>query len=168
MKKLISTVAFVVLVIGLTHSAFAQGSDSTFKPSGKFSMQFFGDYDYMLSADTAGNANTKVPKGGTYYTPVDPKATNGQGGIWQKFYQAFDIRRVYLGYDYQFSPNVSAQLLLAHENGTLVNNASIVTGITGNTDTTTKDLKSLNKPSVTTLPTSSSGDIVLDGNRGLY
>ncbi len=172
MKKLTTSVACAILALCLTHSAFApsayaQGADSTFKPSGKFSMQFFSDYDYVLSADTGGMASSKVPKGGTYYTPLDPKNANSQGGIWQKFYQAFDIRRVYLGYDYQMSPNVSAQLLLSHENGTLANNASIVTGVTPTTDTVTKDVKSV-ATTKTTLPTSSSGDIVLDGNRGFY
>src|ERR1035437_8878280 len=99
MKNLIFVFALAVLAAVSLSTARAQssGSDAPFVPSGKFTRQFFSDYDYMLSADTGGMASSKVPKGGTYYTPIDPKSANGQGGIWQKFYQAFDIRRVYLG-----------------------------------------------------------------------
>src|SRR5579883_1022500 len=125
MKKILSILALAAIAAFSTTSVFAQ--DSTFKPSGKFSMQFFSDYDYVLSADTATGAKGHIPAGKTYYAPIDPANSNGQGNIWQKFYQSFDIRRVYLGYDYQMSPNVSAQLLLSHENGTLVNNANVLT-----------------------------------------
>jgi hypothetical protein len=167
MKKFISFFALSLLLGGAAASSYAQ--DSTFHPSGKFSMQFFSDYDYVLSADTAGSGpKTKIPAGKTYYAPIDPANANGQGNIWQKFYQAFDIRRVYLGYDYQMSKDVSAQLLLSHENGTLVNNATLLnTGTTATYDSVKKTV-TIVPGKTSTLPTSSSGDIVLDGNRGLY
>ena len=170
MKKLIFVFALAVLAAVSFSTAHAQTSgDAPFVPSGKFSMQFFADYDYMLAADTGGMKTSSVPKGGTYYTPIDPKNANGQGNIWQKFYQAFDIRRVYLGYDYQMSKDVSAQLLLSHENGTLINNATILTtGTTATYDSVKKTVTIVPGKTTATLPTSSSGDIVLDGNRGLY
>lgn len=148
----------------------AQTTDSTFKPNGKFSVQLFADYDYFLGADTAGAAS-KIPTGKTFYVPIDPANANGQGNINQQYYQMFDLRRLYLGYDYNFSPNVAAQVLFSHENGYQVNNASVLTSasLTTTTDTVTKDLKAVTiATKTTTLPTSSSGDIVLDGNRGVY
>ena len=69
-----------------------------FKPSGKISGYAFGDYAFKLHADSA-------LRGKQQYSGLP------------KNYSAFNLRRVYLGYDYQFSPNISSQLLLAHESG---------------------------------------------------
>lgn len=69
-----------------------------FKPSGKISGYAFGDYAYKLHADSA-------LRGKQQYSGLP------------KNYNSFNLRRVYLGYDYQFSPNISSQLLLAHESG---------------------------------------------------
>lgn len=118
MKRIFFTLA---VLLTITSSVPAQTSGTStplpeeFKPSGNFSMQFFADYYYQLGADTAALGS----KG--YYEPN------------ARYYSAFDIRRVYLGYDYNFTKNISAQLLLSHENGS---------------------------------PTS--GDVVIDQNRGLY
>ena len=67
-----------------------------FKPSGKISGYAFGDYAFKLHADSA-------LRGKQQYSGLP------------KNYSSFNLRRVYLGYDYQFSPNISSQLLLAHE-----------------------------------------------------
>ena len=67
-----------------------------FKPSGKIWGYAFGDYAYKLHADSAQRGNVQYSK-----LPKD--------------YNSFNFRRIYLGYDYQFTPNISSQLLLAHE-----------------------------------------------------
>jgi hypothetical protein len=162
MKKLITAFTLAVLAAVSFSTAHAQSSDSTgppskeagFKPSGKFTMQLFADYDYLMSADTATGAKGHVPTGKTYYVPVDPQNTDKQFGINQRYFQSFDLRRFYLGYDYMMSKDVGAQVLFSHENGTYL-------PISSTTDTSKgKD--------VTTTFGSSSGDIVLDGNRGVY
>ena len=155
---------------GFAASSHAQGNvgssaDTVFHSGGRLWMQMFADYDYVLSSDTAGRATGTVPKGGTYYTPIDPKNANGQFGIWQKYYQAFDLRRFYLGYDYNMSKDVSAQLLLSHENGTLTY-TTVVTGETATYDSVKKTVTL--KPTTTTVPTTSSGDIALDANRTFF
>src|SRR6185312_131555 len=80
-------------------SLLAQDSLKTktdFKPSGKIWGYVFGDYAYKLHADAEKRGNIQYSK-----LPQD--------------YNSFNFRRIYLGYDYQFSPNVSSQFLLAHE-----------------------------------------------------
>lgn len=67
-----------------------------FKPSGKLWGYAFGDYAYKLHADP-------TSRGTAQYSQL------------AKDYNSFNFRRVYLGYDYSFSPNVSSELLLAHE-----------------------------------------------------
>jgi len=80
-------------------NTFAQDSLKTktdFKPSGKIWGYAFGDYAYKLHADAEKRGNIQYSK-----LPQD--------------YNSFNFRRIYLGYDYQFSPNISSQFLLAHE-----------------------------------------------------
>lgn len=67
-----------------------------FKPSGKISVNAFGDYAFKLHADSA-------LRGKMQYSGLP------------KNYNAFNLQGVYLGYDYHFTPNISSQLLLAHE-----------------------------------------------------
>ena len=79
----------------------AKGQDSTktkeeFNPSGKIWGYTFGDYAYKLHADSAQRGNVQYSR-------------------LPKNYNSFNFRRIYLGYDYQFTPNISSQLLLAHE-----------------------------------------------------
>src|SRR5439155_6618253 len=98
MKALVSIIAFVVLAAGYSTSARAQTGGSpadslAFKPSGKITMQFFGDYYYQIGA-----SDTIASRGKQYYSS-NPH-----------FFQAFDIRRVYLGYDYSFTKDISAGL----------------------------------------------------------
>ena len=86
-------------------SLLAQDSLKTktdFKPSGKIWGYVFGDYAYKLHADAEKRGNIQYSK-----LPQD--------------YNSFNFRRIYLGYDYQFSPNVSSQFLLAHESTTEAN-----------------------------------------------
>ncbi|HXS57296.1 MAG TPA: hypothetical protein VN726_14290 [Hanamia sp.] len=88
-----------------------RAQDTTnFKPSGKIWGYAFGDYAYKPHADSA-------QRGSVQYSKL------------AKDYNSFNFRRVYLGYDYQFSPNISSQLLLAHESSFEANpsNADVLT-----------------------------------------
>ena len=69
---------------------------SNFKPNGDVFVQFFGDYYYKLS----GNSH-----------PFSTAEYSGQ----QKDANAFDIRRVYFGYTYNFTPKITGKIELAHE-----------------------------------------------------
>ncbi|MGN6193428.1 MAG: hypothetical protein ACTHOB_00705 [Ginsengibacter sp.] len=97
--------AFVCL---LSLNGFSQDSTKTkteFKPSGKIWGYAFGDYAYKLHADAEKRGNIQYSK-----LPQD--------------YNSFNFRRIYLGYDYQFSPNVSSQFLLAHESTSEANTSN--------------------------------------------
>lgn len=97
-KNHISKISLAIFCL-LSISAMSQDTakiKEAFKPSGKIWGYAFGDYAYKLHADSA-------LRGKQQYSGL------------QKDYNSFNLRRVYLGYDYNFSPNVSSQLLLAHE-----------------------------------------------------
>jgi hypothetical protein len=97
--------AFVCL---LSLNGFSQDSTKTkteFKPSGKIWGYAFGDYAYKLHADAEKRGNIQYSK-----LPQD--------------YNSFNFRRIYLGYDYQFSPNISSQFLLAHESTSEANTSN--------------------------------------------
>jgi hypothetical protein len=92
-------IAFVTFFCFISINAMSQDSTKTkeeFKPSGKIWGYAFGDYAYKLHADSAQRGNVQYSN-----LPKD--------------YNSFNFRRIYLGYDYQFTPNISSQLLLAHE-----------------------------------------------------
>lgn len=117
MKKLLSFFALSLLV-GTFAASTAHAQDTTFKPHWSFSGQFFADYYNMLSADTA-SSKYSGPKGKFYYEPNANTPSNGPIGSGaidnQKFYQAFDMRRVQLGANYYFSKDITAKVLLEHE-----------------------------------------------------
>lgn len=99
MKKHIYKFCGVVMLGFLLHNAaFAQdnGGTSGFTPSGKIVGQLFGDYYWKAHADT-------LLRGSTQYAAL-PNGSN-----------AFEFRRIYLGYDYQFSPKISAEVMAAYE-----------------------------------------------------
>lgn len=89
--------AAVILLVGVRGTGFAQ-SDSAFKPSGKFSAQFFSDYYYKVHADSLGRGSNQYSGAGV---PKD--------------YSNFEVRRVYLGYNYDISPDFTTEFLLAYE-----------------------------------------------------
>ncbi len=106
-KKTIKLVLSIFL-IALSLNAVSQDTTKTksdFKPSGKIWGYAFGDYAYKLHADSA-------QRGSVQYSKL------------AKDYNSFNFRRVYLGYDYQFTPNISSQLLLAHESSFEANPAN--------------------------------------------
>jgi hypothetical protein len=91
-------------------------ADSTFKPSGKLWGYVFADYFYKDHSDSFNRG------GSNQYTNIE------------KTRNQFQIRRAYLGYDYDMSPKFSAQLLLAAEDN-----------VTTSTGSTSGDLLSNNK-----------------------
>ena len=89
----------LILLCCITSSIHAQDSTTAkeeFKPTGKIWGYTFGDYAFKLHADSA-------------------KRGNSQYSGLPKNYSSFNFRRVYLGYDYQFTPDISSQIILAHE-----------------------------------------------------
>ena len=91
-----------IIICALLHSnlAFSQEkspADTSFKPSGKLWGYAFGDYYYKAHADALNRG------GSNQYTGIE-KGRN-----------AFQFRRIYLGYNYDISPKFSAEFLLAAE-----------------------------------------------------
>lgn len=101
---------FCSLFVSLFFSAGAQEikSDSSFKPSGNLWALSFGDFYYKAHADA-------LNRGTNQYSNIE-KGRN-----------AFQIRRIYLGYNYHFHPKFSAQLLLAAEDN-VATSSGLITG----------------------------------------
>jgi hypothetical protein len=92
---------------GLCSSLLAQtDADSTFRPGGKLWGYTFGDYYFKAHADSMNRG------GGNQYSGIE------------KNRNAFQIRRVYLGYIYNIHPHFTAEVLLAAEDN--------ITGANGN------------------------------------
>ena len=104
-----------ILMVLWQVNLFAQ--DEEFKPSGKLNAQVFADYYYVASADTAVSSKTAPLK-----NTVLKK---------EKDYNAFMIRRMYLGYEYKFSPKISTMIRLEADEGSLTSS--------GKTDVFLKD-----------------------------
>lgn len=94
MTRSVFPVLFAVLLVFCSVS-YSQ-TDSTFKPSGKIVAQFFMDYFY------------KVHQGENSY------GTAQYTGV-KKNFANFDVRRVFLGYNYDFSPSFTGEILLSYE-----------------------------------------------------
>lgn len=85
----------------LNGTAKAQDTTAQFKPSGKLWGYAFGDYAVKAHGDTVGGGNGRG--GSNQYTGI------------AKNQSLFQIRRLYLGYDYDINRKFSAQFLLAAE-----------------------------------------------------
>ncbi|HEY5463987.1 MAG TPA: hypothetical protein VIJ95_12075 [Hanamia sp.] len=98
---LIPILAFCLLINGSLKAQFLVNSDSAFKAgtpnSGRLWGYTFGDFYYKAHSDSLNRG------GNNQYTGI-PKNRN-----------AFQFRRIYLGYDYNISKNFSTELLLAAE-----------------------------------------------------
>lgn len=102
--------------------AFAQSTsaqekttaDSTFKPSGRLWGYAFGDYYYKAHSDSFNRG------GSNQYTGIE------QGR------NAFQIRRVYLGYTYDISPKFSAEVLLAGEDNVTTSSGATIGDLLSN------------------------------------
>lgn len=97
----------------VSHAVFAQQSptpvDSSFKPSGKLWGYTFGDYYYKAHADALNRG------GANQYSNIE----SGRN--------AFQFRRIYLGYNYDIHPKFSAELLLAAEDN-VANRTGAISG----------------------------------------
>ncbi|HYM21295.1 MAG TPA: hypothetical protein VEW28_09895 [Candidatus Kapabacteria bacterium] len=108
---LIAAVCSILLSATWNSTANAQTSaagtvDTTFTPGGKFSAQFFGDVYYKMHADSLSRDNNGQYSGGSAAAPNVPNNSNN-----------FQMRRVYLGYNYDISRSFSTEFLLAYEEG---------------------------------------------------
>ncbi len=118
MKKLIPVFALVLLSVGFTASAFAQDATATntppaFNPHWSFNGQFFADYYNMLSGDSVSGKGYDGPTGKSYYEPNNHTPNGATDN--QKYYQAFDMRRVQFGANYYYSKDITAKVLMEHE-----------------------------------------------------
>ncbi len=94
-------VAFTTISTNL----FAQKDE--FKPSGKLWGYTFGDFYYKLGADSLYNSNPIKKWGDTEFAKV------------KKDFIGVNIRRLYLGYDYNIASNYTAHILLESSDGIL-------------------------------------------------
>jgi hypothetical protein len=115
------TTLFISLLLILSNALFAQ--EKEFKPSGNLWGYGFGDYYYITHADSLGRG-----AGSVQYKPYSTTSTlNGSNSSGEKTNllgsgstnssksNAFQVRRFYLGYDYNFAPKFSATVVLANE-----------------------------------------------------
>lgn len=96
-KPLTITGVFAAIIFLSLHVYKVSAQDTAFKPGGKIWGLVFGDYFYKSHADS-------LRRGSYQYSKV-AKNTN-----------AFQYRRIYLGYNYNISPKFSVELVLAAEN----------------------------------------------------
>jgi hypothetical protein len=121
MKSLLA--GSICLLTGALQAQTAEPADtSTFKPSGNVWGYVFGDYAMKTQNDTLGRGAGNVQYRGTgalnsnnVQTATNPVPANVQSN-------AFQIRRLYLGYDYNISRKFSASVVLANEQTLLGNN----------------------------------------------
>ncbi|XZF13782.1 hypothetical protein ACTHGU_18530 [Chitinophagaceae bacterium MMS25-I14] len=103
MGKLSTALAGGIFCLGLSALSFSSATaqdTAAFKPSGKLWGYAFGDYAFKAHGDTVGGAGRG---GSNQYSNVN------------KNQSLFQLRRLYLGYDYEISKKFSASFLLAAE-----------------------------------------------------
>ncbi len=98
MKKYVTLLPLVITFGSLT------AQEGEFKPSGKFSGQVFADLQYKASSPDSTNLRT-----------WGSKAQYAFANGYDNNYSSFEFRRIYLGYEYNFSQKFTAQVLLSHE-----------------------------------------------------
>lgn len=93
-------ISFFIIVLLFTTASHAQPStDTIFKPHGVLGGLFFGDLAYKIDADT-------LKRGNLEYSGISKKQS------------LFNIRRLYLTYDYFLSTKFSAEMVLTYEGQT--------------------------------------------------
>ena len=100
-ETILTFVAFIVL----SNCGLAQDND--FKPSGNVWGYVFGDYYYKTHSDSLGRG-----AGNVQYKGITPSSINPNPNTE---FDAFQIRRAYLGYDYNITKTFSAYMVLANE-----------------------------------------------------
>ena len=120
MKKSLQTILFTALILLGASSLKAQylpASDSTFNAgtpaTGRLWGTVFGDYYYKSHADV-------LNRGGS----------NQYSGLAENR-NAFQFRRIYLGYDYNFNKKFSSELLMAAEDNSVAGYNSTGSSATG-------------------------------------
>ncbi|MBI4947830.1 MAG: hypothetical protein HY840_15680 [Bacteroidetes bacterium] len=106
-KQIFKTLAIATLIfcVRTSYSQDTTKAKPEFKPSGKVWGYAFGDYFMKMHADS-------LNRGKTQYANM-PNNSN-----------AFEFRRVYLGYNYDISEKFSSEFLLSYEGQTLSDNAT--------------------------------------------
>lgn len=84
---------FLLAALCITGISFGQ-TDSTFKPNGKVWGLMFGDYFYKIDGENPGYS------------------AKGQYANISKNFHAFQLRRLYLGYEYRATANMTVRALL--------------------------------------------------------
>jgi hypothetical protein len=88
-------ILFSIILLVSYFTLYSQESNSEFKPSGKITTQVFGDYYYVIRADTGIASLSK-----TASTALNkPRDMNG-----------FRFRRANIGYEYTGAPNITAMI----------------------------------------------------------
>ena len=102
MKK----ISLLIILFCFAKYSFSQDNNKNeFKPSGKLWGLTFGDYYYKIHSDSMNRGNAQYSK-----LPINNNA--------------FDLRRVYLGYDYAMSEKFSGEFLLSYEGQMLSDSAT--------------------------------------------
>ena len=114
MKKVLYLAAIQFLLMNFLSAQEKAVTDTSFKPSGKLWGYTFGDFYYKAHTDSLNRG------GGNQYTGIE------QGR------NAFQIRRAYLGYNYDIHPKFSAELLLAAEDNIAPANGTANGDLTSN------------------------------------
>src|SRR4051795_4985349 len=89
----------VVCLLQFGINAFSQDTTKSFKSYGVLGGYFFGDFAYKAGADS-------LKRGNVEYSGQPAKQSS------------FNIRRMYLTYNYYMSPKFSSELVLAYEGQT--------------------------------------------------
>ena len=135
-KRTILTAIAAIAFLGVNTTVKAQDKDGEFKPSGNLWGYVFGDYAYKTHNDTLQRGGGAVQyKGFNSLNSANTSANTNAPALVQT--NAFQIRRMYLGYDYQFAKNFSAKIVLANEQNYDASGLALVTSTTPNTLTTT-------------------------------
>ena len=99
-----------------TSGNYLAAQETEFKPSGNLWGQVFGDFANKAHNDTLQRGGSVQYKGTTPLSSGNAiTASNPTPNAVSNQTNAFQIRRMYLGYDYQFAPNFSANIVLANE-----------------------------------------------------
>ena len=106
MKKILCLTLLPLLFVNLLIAQAKTSTDTAFKPSGKLWGYTFGDFYYKAHSDVMNRG------GANQYTGIE------QGR------NAFQIRRAYLGYNYDIHPKFAAELLLAAEDNININGSN--------------------------------------------
>jgi hypothetical protein len=119
--------AFLTAAVGTqAQTSDPKASSDEFKPSGNLWGYVFGDFAMKTQNDSlsrgGGNVQYKTPASlntGNVVTASNPVPANSQSN-------AFQIRRAYLGYDYNITKHFSASMVLANEQTLLPNSQNTV------------------------------------------